>query len=76
MAPLLMEAGSRPPSKVRELDGRVEFRKIDFVEQATGEKHAGKKLRRVVGSSFLLSFFFLDTMLHLCFLGESFYPAS
>lgn len=75
MAPLLMEAGSRPPSKVRELDGRVEFRKIDFIEQATGEKHAGKKLRRVVGSSFLLSFF-LDTMLHLCFLGESFYPAS
>lgn len=53
MAPLLMEAGSRPPSKVRELDGRVEFRKIDFIEQATGEKHAGKTLRRVVGSSFL-----------------------
>lgn len=74
MAPLPMEAGSRPPSKVRELDGRVEFRKIDFIEQATGEKHAGKKLRRVVGSSFLLSF--LDTMLHLCFLGGSFYPAS
>lgn len=65
MVPLPMEAGSRPPSKVRELDGRVGFRKIDFIEQVAGEKHEGKKLRRVVGSSFLLSL--LDTMLHLCF---------
>lgn len=65
MAPLLMEAGSRPPSKVRELDGRVEFRKIDFIEQATGEKHAGKKLRRVVGSSFLLSFFWIPCYIYV-----------